>query len=145
MGEEVAYRPISLLECCGKLLEKIVAKRIMSNLNTYNLLPNTQFGSRDYHCATDAAMVLVHTAQQGLTTGHPVATLLFDIQGFFDNINRDRIVHIFDILGFPLELVRWVESFLSDRTLALHFNGWASALFEALNGTPHVVTHYCYM
>ena len=108
----------------------------MSDLNTYNLLPNTQFGSRDYHCATDAAMVLVHTAQQGLTTGHPVATLLFDIQGFFDNINRDRVIHIFDILGFPLELVRWVESFLSDRTLALHFNGWASALFEALNGTP---------
>ena len=131
-----AYCPISLLECCGKLLKKIVAKRIMSDLNAYNLLPNTQFGLRDYHCATDAAMVLVHTAQQGLTTGHPVATLLFDIQGFFDNINRDRVIHIFDILGFPLELVRWIKSFLSDRTLALHFNGWASALFKALNGTP---------
>ena len=131
-----AYRPISLLECCGKLLEKVVAKRIMSDLNAHNLLPGTQFGSRDYHCATDAALVLTHTAQQGLAAGYPVATLLFDIQGFFDNINRDRVVHIFDILGFPLELVRWIESFLSDQTLALHFNGWASTLFEALNGTP---------
>ena len=83
-----AYRPISLLECCGKLLEKIVARRIMSDLNTFNLLPNTQFGSRDYHCATDAALVLAHTAQQGLASGYPVATLLFNIQGFFDNINR---------------------------------------------------------
>ena len=34
-----AYRPISLLECCGKLLEKIVAKRFLSDINTFALLP----------------------------------------------------------------------------------------------------------
>ena len=32
-----AYRPISLLECCGKLLEKIVASRLVHDLNLYSL------------------------------------------------------------------------------------------------------------
>ena len=81
-----AYRPISLLECCGKLLEKLVARRILHDLNTFNILPNSQFGSRDNYCATDAALALAHTAQQGLCTGNPVSVLLFDIQGFYDNI-----------------------------------------------------------
>jgi len=81
-----AYRPISLLECCGKLLEKIMATRTLSDLNHFNLLPAGQFGSRNGHCAVDAAFTLTHTAEQGLASDHPTATLLFDIQGFFDNI-----------------------------------------------------------
>ena len=84
-----AYHPISLLECCGKLLEKIMACRVMHDLKAFSLLPPTQFGSHDYHCATDAALALVHTAQWELATGYPVVMLLFDIQGFFDNVNQD--------------------------------------------------------
>jgi hypothetical protein len=40
-----AYRPISLMECAGKLLEKIVAKQINDNIQAHDLLPMTQFGS----------------------------------------------------------------------------------------------------
>jgi len=40
-----AYRPISLLECCGKLLEHIMSKRILLDSARYNLLPPCQFGS----------------------------------------------------------------------------------------------------
>jgi len=40
-----AYHPISLLECCGKLLEKIIARHILSDAHTFDILPNSQFGS----------------------------------------------------------------------------------------------------
>ena len=131
-----AYRPISLLECCGKLLEKIVAKRVLHDLNTHHILPKSQFGSRDNHCALDAALVLAHTAQQGIRTGNPVATILFDIQGFYDNICRDRLVHLFDLFGFPDNVVEWIHSFLSDRSVRLAFNGWTSDPFDLFGGTP---------
>jgi hypothetical protein len=55
-----AYRPISLLECTGKLLEKIVAKQINRDIMTHDLLSMNQFGSRMQHCATDAVATLVH-------------------------------------------------------------------------------------
>jgi hypothetical protein len=40
-----AYRPISLLKCIGKLLEKVVAKRFNCNIEQHRLIPMTQFGS----------------------------------------------------------------------------------------------------
>ncbi len=131
-----AYRPISLLECCGKLLEKIMAKRVLSDLNEFSLLPPSQFGSRDGHCAVDAALSLVHTAQQGIRSKHPVAVILLDIQGFFDNVRRDRVVHLFRLLGFPDPVCDWVSSFLSDRTVALSFNEFLGAASPVSDGTP---------
>ena len=131
-----AYRPISLLECCGKLLEKLIACRILHDLNTFDILPNSQFGSRDNYCATDAAISLAHTAQQGIRTGNPVSVLLFDIQGFYDNIQSSRVVHLFLIFGFPSSVVGWMSSFLSHRSATLEFNGWTSDLISLTGGTP---------
>ena len=35
------YRPISLLECLGKLLEKVISSRILYDINCYELVPTT--------------------------------------------------------------------------------------------------------
>jgi len=109
-----AYRPISLLECCGKLLEKIIAKWILSDTHDHNILPSTQFGSHDYHSAVDAALCLTHQAQAAVKCSLVASVILFNIQGFFDNININRAIHIFQNLGFAPSLCQWIRSFLSD-------------------------------
>jgi hypothetical protein len=48
-----AYYPIALMECTGKLLEKIVTKCININIKEFDLLM-TQFGSCPHHNARDA-------------------------------------------------------------------------------------------
>jgi len=103
-----AYRPISLLECYGKLLEKIIMKHILLDMARFNLLPPTQFGSRDYHTASDTVLCMTHTVQTAVKSGHIAALLLFDIQGFFDNLHVDHLVHIFSLLGFQPSLCDWV-------------------------------------
>jgi len=55
-----AYRPISLLECTSKLLEKIVTKCMNHDILIANLLPMTQFGSCPHHTTTNAITVLTH-------------------------------------------------------------------------------------
>ena len=57
------YRPISLLECVDKLLEKIVAKWFNRNITIHNLLPPTQFGSRPHHTTINTVAVLIHCIQ----------------------------------------------------------------------------------
>ena len=131
-----AYRPISLLECCGKLLEKIVAKRILADTHTHDILLPTQFGTRDYHSAVDAAMCLVHNAQAAVKSNLIASVILFDIQGFFDNINIERMVAILINLGFAPSLCLWVCSFLSDRQVRLSFNGFTSDPIHISHGTP---------
>jgi len=131
-----AYRPISLLECCSKLLEKIIAKRILSNVHHYDILPPTQFGSHDYHCAVNAALCLVHNAQSTIWARLVASVVLFDISGFFDNINVARAIQIFCNLGFPPSLCDWIFSFLSEWRVRLSFNGMKSDPIFLDHGTP---------
>jgi hypothetical protein len=131
-----AYRPISLLECCEKLLEKIIASWLLHDLNLYSLLPPNQFGSRDYHCAVDAIMCLAHQAEMAIKTGHCAALILFDIQGFFNNLNVDRLISTMTNLGFPNAICAWTHSFLTDRCVQMTFNGFTSDATTISHGTP---------
>lgn len=124
-----------MLECCGKVLEKIVARRVLHNVNSLQLIPTNQFGSRNYSSAVDAGLAVVHTAQAAIRTGNIAALLLFDIQGFFDNINADRAVQIFLDLGFPPSLCKWLRSFLSECRIRLCFNATSSDPFSVSQGT----------
>jgi len=117
-----AYHLISLLECCGKLLEQIISKCILLDAAHFNLLPPQQFGLWDYHTVTDAVLSMTHTVQTCIKSGWVASLLLFDIQGFFDNLHIGRLVHIFTLLGFTPSLCDWVRSFLIDWCITLTFN-----------------------
>jgi hypothetical protein len=131
-----AYRPISLLECCGKLLEKVIAKRIIHESNQFGLISPHQFGSRDYHCTNDAILTITHNAQSCIKSGTVGTLILFDIQGFFDNINGDHAVRMLEIMGFSEHLCKWARAFLAPRTACLRFNDASSEVFEITNGVP---------
>lgn len=130
------FRPISLLECLGKLLEKVVAKLIYKDMSKHALVPNTQFGGRNASSTLDAGLTLLHDIQSAHQAGLRSGILLFDIQGFFDNINHERLIQVFTDLGFAPELVKWCRSFLSERTVRLRFNGKTSDPFDFVVGTP---------
>ena len=131
-----AYWPITLLECCGKLLEKIVASRILHDNLIHQLIPSSQFGSWDYSCAIDAAMCLTHNILDTLKSRNAGALILFDIQGFFDNIHPGHLVKVFRDLGFPPSLVAWLESFLHDCSVSYQFNGFRGDPFNVDFGSP---------
>jgi hypothetical protein len=130
------FRPISLLECLGKLLEKVVAKLIYRDMSKHALVPSTQFGGRNASSTLDAGLTLLHDIQAAHQTGLRTGILLFDIQGFFDNINHNRLIQVFTDLGFAPELVGWCRSFLKERTVRLKFNGKTSDPFDFTVGAP---------
>jgi hypothetical protein len=59
-----AYHPISLLECCGKLLEKVVAAHLAWEVDHASLIGNCQFGSCHHYSAPDAALSLAYKARE---------------------------------------------------------------------------------
>ena len=83
------------MECARKLLEKIVAKWINDDIQAHDLLPATQFRSQPHHSVIDAASALVHQIQATWVAKRTSALLLFDISGFFDNLNPACTVQIF--------------------------------------------------
>ncbi len=99
------FQPISLLECLGKLLEKLVARLIYSDMDKFVLVPTTQFGGQNASSTVDAGLTLLHDIQSAHQAGLHTGLLLFDIQGFFNNVNHEWLVQILADLGFPLEIV----------------------------------------
>jgi hypothetical protein len=117
-----AHRPISLLETMSKLLEKAVAKRMQYDIVKYELIPANQFGGRAHSSCLDAGLALLHNIQEAHRRGLKCGILLFDVRGFFDNVNHGRMTAVLENLGYPPELVRWSEAFLKDRKVRLSFN-----------------------
>jgi hypothetical protein len=124
------------MECVGKLLEKVVTKRINTNIECFNLLPMSQFGSRPHYSTINVVATLVHKIQGMQATGHAGALLLFDISGFFDNINLGRAIQILHNKGFPTNVCDWALSFLMGHTASLKIGIYESSPFPILNGTP---------
>ncbi len=55
-----AYRIISLLNCIGKVLEKVFANRLGYLANVESLLDDSQLGGRQQHSAIDTAFLLLY-------------------------------------------------------------------------------------
>ena len=107
----------------------MVAKLIYKDMANHALVPTSQFGGRNSSSTLDAGLTILHDIQMAHQTRLRSGILLFDIQGFFDNINHRRLIKIFADLGFTPELVSWCSSFLRDCTVKLKFNGKISDPF----------------
>ena len=59
-----AYRVICLLNCLGKVLEKVVATMISKTCKEQQLLHNGQMGSSVRRSATDAVAILIQEVQE---------------------------------------------------------------------------------
>jgi hypothetical protein len=131
-----AYRPISLLENMSKLLEKAVAKRFQHDIVTHELIPSTQFGGRTHSSCLDTGLTLIHDVQTAHANGLKVGILLFDVCGFFDNVNHHRLVALVKNMGFHPTLAWWTASFLANWKVRLSFNSITSDQREQPVGVP---------
>jgi hypothetical protein len=100
-----AHRPISLLETMSKLLKKAVAKIMQHDIVKYELVQANQFGGRAHSSCLDTGLALLHDVQEAHRQGLKCSILLFDVRGFFDNVNHRCMMAILENLGYPPKLV----------------------------------------
>lgn len=87
-----SYRPITLLPIIGKILERIIASRIMGHIESLNLLHPSQYGFRSDHSTTDALCDL-NAKLNSIRKSHRRAVLIsLDITGAFDSAKWSDII-----------------------------------------------------
>jgi hypothetical protein len=133
-----AWRPIALLKIIGKVVEKLIAKRIREAAEAQNLLYPSQMGARANRSTGTAFELLTSMVQTIWGEGKDqVATLLsLDISGVFPIVNYLRLIAIIRKLGFLGWVLRWVQSFLDERKTILVINGVESQGFPITAGLP---------
>jgi ribonuclease HI len=117
-----AYRVIALLNCLGKVSERILAQRLSYLAETTHLLHPTQIGGRLKKSAIDAALLLTHEVEQNHQLGLKTSTLFLDVKGAFDHVAKNQLLAILKQLRLPKSLITWVSSFLESRQLKLSFD-----------------------
>ena len=62
--------------------------------------------------------------------------LSLDVSGAFDAVNHTRLLYTLVVMGFPGWVVKWLRSFLTDRSTQLHFDGEISEPVQTTHGVP---------
>lgn len=118
-----SYRPIALLSCIGKGLERLVAKRMSTLSLLHKVLAPQHFGALPRRSATDLTNCVTHDIEEALEAGQEASLLTMDVQGAFDAALRNRLALRLREQGWPDSLVRWVLSFMSERQAAVRLEG----------------------
>src|SRR5690606_21545464 len=79
-----SYRIIALLNCLGKIAEKLVAKRLSPHCEDNHLLHEGQMGGRPHRSATAAILALTHDVELGKQQHLVTSALFMDVKGAFD-------------------------------------------------------------
>ena len=101
-----AYRVISLLNCLGKVSERILAQRLSYLAETTCLLHPIQIGGRLKKSAIDTALLLTNEVEQNKLLGLKTTTLFLDVKGAFDHVAKNQLLAILRDLKLPISLIR---------------------------------------
>jgi len=91
--EPTSYRPLCLIDCTGKLFEKIIDNRVRDFMETSILcgLSENQFGFRSKRSTTDALAVVCKATEDG-GPRKKTGMLSSDVQNAFNSAPWDKIL-----------------------------------------------------
>ena len=130
------YRPISLISCLSKLIERIVARRLSFYLDSNHLLIKQQSGFRTGRRTCDNLIFIAQKVSEAFNRKKKIMSLFFDIEAAFDSVWHDALVLKLLDLKVPCYIVRWVSDFLEGRTFVIKVGDTVSLPAPIAGGVP---------
>ena len=131
-----SYRVISLLNCMGKVVEKVVANQLSDYCETFSKLHPGQMGTRKERSAIDTVAALVHVVQEKWSEKLLAGALFMDVKGAFDHVSKAQLLRHIINLGIDGDLVGWTRSFLTNQKVQLVIDGHKSKERKIETGIP---------
>ena len=113
-----SYRPVTLTSNIAKVIEKMVVRRTMHELESKELLLPNQSGFRKGRNTTDQIVRLTEAVMNGFQHKRPhkrTLTALIDFSRAFDRVNHVRLLQILREMDLPPRICAFFFAFLYDR------------------------------
>ncbi|KAG5674284.1 hypothetical protein PVAND_004263 [Polypedilum vanderplanki] len=130
------YRPISLLSCVDKVLEKVIFGQMNEWMEKNHLHDNYQYGFRGRRGCQEAIAMALNIIGEALDTYGSVIVISFDISKAFDNVNLIILLRKLYFLGFRSTAHDLIESFLTSRRQTVKYKESLSDSEEIMRGVP---------
>ena len=124
------FCPIVLLNTLGKLIEKVIAKRLQFTVVNNNFIYPSQLGGLKFKSTMDAGVALTHIICSGWAKGKTTSTLAFDISQFFPSINYYLLTLILVKVGLEPRVSSFFVNYLVKRKMNYIWNDLISPDFE---------------
>jgi hypothetical protein len=103
-----SYRPISLLPCARKLLEKILFTRLDYCAEKYDVLSSSQYGFCKGRGTRDCLALLTTDVQTSFEKKQQTVAAFIDISGAYDNVLSDILCDILREKEALVQVVRFL-------------------------------------
>ena len=129
------YRPISLLSNIGKIIEKLMHKRLNFFLEKKQIYYNFQFGFRSNLSTNNALLSIVESIQSHLDKNKFCAGVFVDLKKAFDTVDHHILLQKLEhcIRGVANE---WFSFYLKNRAQFVSIGNVSLTIKELLTGIP---------
>ena len=134
--EKTSYRPISLLSCLGKTLERIINKRLMWHLETNNLITKEQTAFRKNRNTEDQLIYLAQSIENAFQEKKKTIATFLDLSKAFDKVWKKGLLLKLLTSGIAGRMFNWIQNFLCHRTAKVKLHGNLSHKIKIREGVP---------
>jgi len=111
-----SYRPITLLPCLGKMMERIVLHRLEHYLESNHLLPPLQYGFRRGRSTLNALHLVKNEIVKSMKRREYCVVVYLDLQGAFDRVWHQGLLFKLAQLGVSEQTLVWLYNYLDGRS-----------------------------
>ena len=131
------YRPISVLPCFPKILERIMYKRLYKYLQENKILYCKQFGFQAGHSTDHAIIQLVDQIYENFEENKYTLGVFIDLSKAFDTVDHKILLSKLETYGVKRNLLKWFENHLTNRKQYVQININEKTAFENVTcGVP---------
>jgi len=128
------YRGIAKLSCIPKVFEHIVTDSITPLVSP--IISPQQHGFMKGRSTVTNLLEFSSYVHDGFSKGKQTDVIFTDFTKAFDRLCIPLLLHKLDVVGFSPKLLRWIESYLSNRSQRVLYNGNISREIRVSSGVP---------
>ena len=130
------YRPVSLLDCFGKILERLIYDQMMSFIKKHSILFIYQYGFRKGHSATLALIDIVDNIKSHIDNKEFGIGIFLDIRKAFDTVTHSILFQKLEHYGFRGHSLNLIKSYMTERYQYCKINNHKSKTLPINYGVP---------
>ena len=131
------YRPVSNLAFVGKLIERVVQRRLDEHLSKHNLHIPEQSGYKKGFSTETLLIRIVNDLLIASDEGKGTVLMLLDLSAAFDTVDHNILLKILEReVGITGNALKWFKSYLQGRCQRVKVNGKISCDIIIKFGVP---------